>query len=37
MASSVVSDNFETSSGAIPNIGGADVTTRNKQDDNYSK
>jgi len=28
MASSVVSDNFETSSGAIPNIGGADVTTR---------
>tara|TARA_R110002167_G_scaffold332452_2_gene539299 strand:- start:68 stop:463 length:396 start_codon:yes stop_codon:yes gene_type:complete len=28
MASSVVSDNFETSSGAIPNMGGADVTTR---------
>ena len=28
MASSVVSDNFETSTGAIPNMGGADVTTR---------
>ena len=28
MASSVVSDNFETSTGAIPNLGGADVTTR---------
>jgi len=28
MASSVVSDNFETSTGAIPNIGGADITTR---------
>ncbi len=28
MASSVVSDNFETSTGAIPNMGGADITTR---------
>ena len=28
MASSVVSDNFETGTGAIPNMGGADVTTR---------
>tara|TARA_B110000977_G_scaffold140990_1_gene178965 strand:+ start:4437 stop:4838 length:402 start_codon:yes stop_codon:yes gene_type:complete len=28
MASSVVSDNFETSTGAIPNMGGADVSTR---------
>ncbi len=28
MASSVVSDNFETSTGAIPNMGGTDVTTR---------
>ena len=28
MASSVVSDNFETSTGTIPNMGGADVTTR---------
>ena len=28
MASSVVSDNFETSTGAIPQLGGADVTTR---------
>ena len=28
MASAVVSDNFETSSGAIPQLGGADVTTR---------
>ena len=28
MAAAVVSDNFETSTGAIPNLGGADVTTR---------
>ena len=28
MASLVVSDNFETSTGAIPQLGGADVTTR---------
>jgi hypothetical protein len=28
MASAVVSDNFETSTGAIPQLGGADVTTR---------
>ena len=28
MAGSVVSDNFETSTGAIPNLGGADLTTR---------
>ena len=28
MASSVVSDNFETSTGAIPQLGGADVSTR---------
>ena len=28
MPSSVVSDNFQTGSGGIPNLGGADVTTR---------
>ena len=28
MASAVVSDNFETSTGTIPQLGGADVTTR---------
>ena len=28
MAAAVVSDNFETSTGAIPQLGGADVTTR---------
>tara|TARA_R110000851_G_scaffold267163_1_gene419606 strand:- start:118 stop:510 length:393 start_codon:yes stop_codon:yes gene_type:complete len=28
MASAVVSDNFETSTGAIPQLGGADVTSR---------
>ena len=28
MASAVVSDNFETSTGAIPQLGGADVSTR---------
>tara|TARA_R110000787_G_scaffold284738_1_gene398814 strand:+ start:15953 stop:16345 length:393 start_codon:yes stop_codon:yes gene_type:complete len=28
MAGTVVSDNFETSTGAIPQLGGADVTTR---------
>ena len=28
MAGTVVSDNFETSTGAIPNLGGADLTTR---------
>ena len=28
MASAVVSDNFETSTGTIPQLGGADITTR---------